>query len=344
MAVDITYEVTIGSQHARSGSRESDRLLVSLFTHLGMDGGSGFCVLELADAEYTPPRPGDAVTVELDGGEGTIRVFSGEVDTVETTAAAQCITAFDGIAKLARLEIEAAYEEATVDDIVRDLMHQAGVSPGKLDKGPKLPSFALFKGPRALNHIRSLARLCGTDVYANGQGQVSFTGPQTTGTEHRFEYGRNVLELNLRKEPPLKDGIEIWGEGAAGTQGADKYFWLPDDLSGLKGSATVDDKGTVTSGKAGTFNVRESAAVLRSGEAVGNVAKARMQAAAARLVRGHIKVYGCPAVMPGDTAMVGGLPGNHSAADVFSGGRGLRIRNVRHKLDLQSGFATRMDF
>ncbi|MDH3973545.1 MAG: hypothetical protein OEV42_04620 [Deltaproteobacteria bacterium] len=344
MPLDLSYTVTIGSQQAGSNSKEGDRLLKGLSTRLGMDGGCGCCIVELADVEYEPPLPGDALTVELDGGDGPIRVFTGEVDTVKRTAATQCITAFDSMIKLGQLEIESAYEEMTITDIVGDMIGQAGIAPGKLDECPGLPSFIVFKGPGALHHVKSLARLCGRDVYSDGQGEINFTGPETTGKEHSFEYGLNVLEVALEKVPALQDSIEVLGEGAAGAEGADKYFWLTHDLSSVQHNAEIDDEGNVTSGKSGDFPLRETQAILRSGEAVETIAQARMKAVAARLLSGFIKVYGSPAVMPGDRAVISGLPDNYNIAQAFSGGKGLRVRNVRHQLNLQSGFITFIEF
>ena len=341
MPLDLNYTVTVGSQISASDGQEEDRLLVSLTTQLGMDSGCGYCILDLADADYTPPAQGDEVTVELDSGEGSTRVFTGEVDTVETIAGAQRITAFDGISKLGRLELEASYEEVSIDDIVKDLMDQASVTPGKVDECPQVPSFVLFRGSGVLQHIMQLARFCGKDLYTDGQGQINFTGPLTTGTEHSFEYGLNILNLELRNEPAFRDSAEIWGEGAAGSQGADKYYWLSNDLAGLNGMAAIDN-GQVVAGKINSSPLQEVMASLRSGEAVSEIAENRMQAVASKLNSGQITVYGSPNVMPGDTLLVTNLPENHSATDMFRDG-GLRIRNVQHRLSLEAGFITRLE-
>ena len=67
MPLDLNYKVTVGSQTSASGGKGENRLLVSLMTQLGMDGGCGYCQIELADAEFTLPQEGDEVIVELDG-------------------------------------------------------------------------------------------------------------------------------------------------------------------------------------------------------------------------------------------------------------------------------------
>ncbi len=341
MPLDLSYEVKIGSQVASSGKQEEGRLLISLMTQLGMDGGCGYSIVEFADSTHAAPSQGDEMTVDLDGGEGVTRIFSGEVDTVETIAGGQKITALDGISKLGRFEIETAFEQMTLDAIVKDLMQQAQAKPGTVDKCPKVPSFVLFKAS-ALRHIQRLGELCGKDLYSDGEGLICFTGPETKGAEHEFEYGVNVLDLQITCEAPTRDGIEVWGEGAAGSQGADKYYWLSADLDGLDGKAAIN-KDSVAAGKEGKSANRVNAGELRSGEAASDVAEARMRAVLSRTIHGRMSFYGSPSVLPGDSVKVKTLPENHSGVEIFKKG-GLRVRNVQHVLSLQNGFVTRLGF
>lgn len=343
MPGDVIYDLTIGSQIASSKTRDSERQLLSLVTELGMEGTGGHCTVELADAEYTPPEPGDPLKANLDAGDGEHQVFAGEVESVEATATSQRITASDGLVKLARLDVEAAYEDVTVDFIVKELLQQAGVEPGTLEKGPKLPSFILFRGPRALRYIQGLAALCGVDLFTDGEGKAHFAGPSTAGDLHSFQYGENVRELSIKEIQPVYDGVEFWGEGAASSQGADKYYWLPTELSGVNAKASLAGDGSVSSGTSGKCPIQLCSGALRSGEAVSDLAEARMKAVASRRIQGHIKVFGSPSVKPGDLVKIEGLPAHHSAAEIFKDAQGLRIRRVRHVLDMQAGFITRMD-
>jgi hypothetical protein len=344
MPGEAAYDLIIGSQSASSARRGSDRQLLSLLVDLGMDGTGGSCTAELGDPEYTPPQAGDPFTVKLTGSDGETQVFKGEVEAVETTATSQRVMGSDGLVKLARLHLAEAYENVNVDFIVKDLMQRAGVEPGKIVKGPKLPSLAIFPGPRALNHIRKLAELCGADLFTDGSGKAHFAGPDQASAKRIFQYGENVVALKLRKNPPINDGVEVWGEGAASSKGAEKYYWLAVDLSGVQGKAALGPDGSVSSGKSGKQPAQFCTGALRSGEAVNAAAEARMKSVADRLVQGYIKVFGAPAVMPGDLVSVAALPPHHSAKILFEGGRSLRVRRVRHILDMQAGFITRMDF
>ncbi|MCP3923916.1 MAG: hypothetical protein GY714_15165 [Desulfobacterales bacterium] len=339
MPLDLNYKINIGSQCA--GGKDDDRLMVSLTTELGMDCGFGYSVIELADEKYTLPSPGDQVTIEL--GDGLTKVFTGEVETVETIKAGQRITAYDATSKLAGTEIETTYKEVSIDEIVSDLISEVGLKAGVLEKSARVPSFTIFKGPRVFQHIQKLAKMSGMDLFSNGEGLLNFAGPKTKGKNHTFEYGLNILELNVKNINPFHDGIEITGEGSAGTKGADRYYWLPDDLSGIKGVAAVDEKGKTTPGKSVKTSTCEVLPAFRSGEAVEKIAESRMDAKASLRIRGYLKIYGYPEVMPGDTASIKKLPENHITSFFNSGGN-LRIRNVKHLYNLQNGFITRMDF
>lgn len=344
MAADVTYDLAIGGQSAGSARRDSDRQLVSLMVNLGMDGTGGRCTAELGDPEYTPPQAGDPFTVKLAGDNGETRVFTGEVEAVETTATSQRVMGSDGLVKLARLDLAQTYENVNVDFVVQDLMQRAGVEPGNIVKGPKLPSLVLFRGPRALNHLQKLAELCGVDLFTDGSGKAHFAGPDQAGETRTFQYGENVVALKLKKNQPINDGIEVWGEGAAGSKGAEKYYWLASDLMGVQGKAALATDGSVSSGKSGKQPAQYCSGALRSGDAADAAAQGRMKSVADRLVQGHIKVFGSPAVMPGDLITVERLPDHHSAKILFEGGKSLRARHVRHLLDMQAGFITRMDF
>ena len=205
---DVAYDVKIGSQRASSRKRDSDRQLVALMTELDMDGVGGRCVVELAGASETAPQLADVVTISLDAGDGDKTVFTGAVESVDATATAQRITGQDGMVKLARLDLEEIYENVSLDYIAKDLIDRAGVSPGTVAKGPQVPSCVLFRGPRALGHIRRLAVLYGVDVYSDGAGKVHLVGPETQGAEHAFAYGEEVLDIALEIAPAAHDGVE----------------------------------------------------------------------------------------------------------------------------------------
>lgn len=343
MAQQVTYRVMIGGQTASSRLQESTCQLLALQVELTMDGVGGRCLLELSGATTTL-HADDAVSVELSAGENPQRVFTGKVETVRIGAASQQVVASDGLVVLARLELEAAYESVQVGFIVRDILQQAGLTPGKVETGPQLTAYALHRGPRALRHLQELTALAGAELYTDDQGMVHFAAPQPGPAEHTFQYAQDVRSLELQAAPPLYDSIEVWGEGAASTQGADKYYWLVTDLTGVNGKAAVNASGQVTPGSTGQRPRYVSRGAIRSGEAARDMAAAQMKRVVARWLRGHLEVGETPGVEPGKLVRIEGLPADHSAATLLQGGRLPRVRRVRHTLDRQRGFITRLDF
>jgi hypothetical protein len=331
------YRIHVGSYTASSRAGESNRLLVALTVELGMDQAGGACHIELSGADYAPVAPEDPVTVEIDGGH----VFTGAADVCAATAASQIVSAVDGLARLARLEVEAAFADVTADYIVKDLLSRAGAIPGTIARGPQLPAYVLHRPPRALHHLRALAALCGADPYTDGQGNVHVAAPKSGGADHRFTYGETVKAIDLRATPAA-DGIEVWGEGAASSKGADKAHWLPTRLDGVAAKASLDAHGAVGSG-GGKRPVRWQNGAIRSGQAAKEVAEARMKAAAARRVTGHIDLTGMPGIFPGDLVTIEKLPAGHAAAALLEPGP-LRVRGLRHVLDRMHGLSTRLTF
>lgn len=338
------YLAKVGAYTASNNPRGSDRQLLQIQVELGMDGAGGWCSVELAGADFAPVQPGEAVHIKLDGGQGLVSVFTGAAEAVETTATTQRIKASDALTKLARIEVEAAYAEVHADFIIKDLLSKAGAKPGTVAKGPNLPSYLVHRGPRALGHLRKLAQLCGADLYTDGAGAVHCAVPRTGSADHSFNYGENIIVMALQRAQPAYDSVEVWGEGAASSAGADKAHWLCTDLSGVSGKAALDASGHVVAGKLGKQPIRIRDGAIRSGGAAQDVASARMTAIAAGWIRGRMEVFGTPAVMPGDLIGLKKLPATHAASRLLEGGRALRVRSVRHVLDRERGFVTRLEF
>jgi hypothetical protein len=338
------YRVSIGGQIASSTTAENERLLLSLAVRLDMSGAGGCCEMRLGDLDNTVPQAGDAVTVDLDAGSGRQRVFTGTVDGVCVDAKGIALIAYDGLRCLAALEVDAAYEDVAVDFVVKDLLSLGGASVGTVAPGFRLAAFRIKREPGVLYHLRQLASWCGADLYTDGAGRVHCTTPEQRGSEHCLQFTDTILQVNLQAMPPVHDGAEICGEGAAASQGADKWYWLAKDLTGVSGKAAMDEHGTVSEGKTGTQTQRLVLGAARSGEAAGHIAVARARAFAAHRLRGFVEVSGAPGVMPGDRVTIESIPRGHALAVLLQGVPGLRVRGVHHRLSRHVGFVTRLEF
>lgn len=335
----VESEIQIGSVTASTAPKREQRALIRLVSELGMGGAGGRCVLEIAGPALAPPAAGDPVTVAFGDGQSSTTVFTGEVQQVTRTAVSLRVTAVDGLAKLARTDVESAYEGKTAGAIVKDVLSQAGASAGTVHDGPTFASYALHRGPRALRHLQRLAELCGADLYADGDGKVCFTTPDEAGAEHSLKYGEHILQLSLEDAPPAFDSVVVWGEGAASAKGAGKEHWLISDLSSVSGKAAAGERGTVMAGQEGDRPLQVVDGAVRSGEAAQEVARGRAAAIASRAVRGFLVVLGDPTIAPGDTVAIESLPAERPAP----AGPSMRVRRVRHTLEASGGFVTRVE-
>ncbi|HWN67963.1 MAG TPA: hypothetical protein VNM90_10000 [Haliangium sp.] len=354
----IGYDVSIGSQRFTNTGSGDRRPLLGIESDIGLGGAPGWCLLHLGDISWADPQLGDAVTVSLDAGDGATDVFTGEVAEVSQRADALWVLAHDGLSKMARVEVESAYEEVTAGFIVSDLVDQAGAEPGEIEDGPSLPSYVVHRGPRALHHAQRLAELCGAELGCDGSGKIHFRRPQSGSAAHRLVWAEDLVEIDVGPRAPVRDSFAVWGEGAAGSQGAERGHWLPTDLSGVSGQAAVqpgapDQAGSVTAGSTGALVHTVVAGALRSGEAAGDVASARAQLLALRPLAGHAVALGRPAVQPGEWVDLVDVPaggaGGAGGPGSGPGGRStrtltLRVRRVSQQLTVAGGLLTRLEF
>ncbi|NOK17276.1 hypothetical protein HMI50_09585 [Corallococcus carmarthensis] len=335
----------IGAFQATSQPHRGNGQVRSISCALTMDGAGGHCYLELVatGTSQPQPRPGDATTITLDDGNGGATVFTGEVQETRASSDTTLVVGVDGLTKLARLDLDGAYEQMSAGAIAKELVQKAGATAGTIEDGPKFSSYVLHRGPRALHHLQRLAEQCGFDVYTDGDGKVHFAAPKPGGADHAFTYAEQVLRTGLQQVATAVDGLQVWGEGAASTQGSDKAHWLAKDLAPVSGKASMDGMFTVKPASAGKLmrEVRDGA--MRTGEDAATQARARMTLLASRPLRGFVEVLGSPKVKPGDRVKLDAIPTAHPV-NALASGKVLRVRTVRHVLSMKTGFVTRMEF
>jgi hypothetical protein len=335
MAVIPSWTIAIAGQELGDGV-----LPRALRCEIGMDGVGALHLDLIVPQGATLPTVGQEITVELALGDDKGKVFKGEIDSVRATGDSAAVTAGDGLARLANTFVAGTYADQSAGQIAGDLVEQAGLTAGTLADGPQLKSYVLFPGISALAQLGRLGALAGADLCADGEGKVHLITPDDAGASHTLKWGETLLELDLVAMPTARSGVDVWGEGAAGSAGETKAHWLPQELDGIKGQADIAGDPPFSAGAALRREfVRDGA--LRSGDAASAVASAR--AAAVRPVRGAILVMGAPTIAPGDAVSLSGLPSGHPLAQLL-GSRPLRVRRVRHRFDTARGFTTRMEF
>lgn len=339
----VAYDISIGSLNASSRSNQNQVQLLALTSELTMDGAGGRCSLEFAASDAALPKRGDTIQITLDDGSTSAVVFTGEMFGLSASPTRCIIAGTDGLAKLARLDVEAAYEGVSAGSIASELVQTAGVTAGNIEDGPTFSRYVLHRGPRALRHLQRLAESCGFDLFTDGEGQVHFEAPRSGNADHTFRHAEQVLELDVQMVLPVYDGVVVWGEGAASSMGAEKDHWLASDLASMSGKASIDIDFTVQSGSEGHSSRIVKDGAVRAGADAADQASARMTAIASRAIRGHAVVLGSPGVNPGDLVGFEDVPDRHPTKAVVDG-KVLRVRRVRHILDPRRGFLTRLEF
>lgn len=336
----IGFSVTVGGLKASWPATDGTLDLVSLECATGV--GGGWARIRLGPPQGEAPPLGAAVTVELDDGDGSTTVFTGEADHVGSTATAWVIRAHDGLPRLARLDLEQTWEDTTADAVVKDILGAAGLTVGEVCEGPALRVFTALRGPRGLRVVEGLLARMGAELCIDGDGKANVAAPRTGAADHTLTWGEDLLDIDVQRRPPALPGATVWGEGAAEAQGASKGHWLPKDVGALVGRAAVDDAGAVVAGAAGQPGLTLVDGALASARDCQAVADNVTKLLASRPIEGAIVSLGRTAIKPGDLISIAKIPAGHSLAAVLADGP-LRARRVIQRFDAAAGYTTRVE-
>lgn len=341
--MQIAYTIELGARSL--SSRTTGSTVLALEVERGIGGAGGRCDLRLAPSAGARPSAGDSLRIGLDAGRGMHTVFTGEIETIHCGAEAWILNARDGMRRLAGIELARSYEEVSAGFIVRDLIDAAGAEAGELDEGPSFPRYLLHDGPKALRHAQRLGTLVGAELHTDGDGRIHFRRPQQQPARHRLGWTESVLDLELVDREPLGDSVEVWGEGAAGTDGAEREHWLPTDLTGVRGQVILessDHAARVSTGRLGERPRVIVDGVIRSVDAAEEIAAALMQAEALRPHAGSVLLPGLVDVEPGDWVELVDLPPElcPTPAPTVT----VRVRRLWHSLSPTQGLLTRLGF
>ncbi len=206
------------------------------------------------------------------------------------------------------------------------LAERAAVPVERAEPGITFPAYVIDGRRNLYRHLHDLADYCGFDLYINSAGKLVFAPFRSGNAIHIFEFGKQIIELDMEQRPPLAGQVQVFGESAGGGQGDNAWAWLTKDFSGLKG----------TGGDAQPVLLLEQA-VARTGEAAQAVAEAAFTRLTRQRLRGTLLSTGQPKVKLGDAIELRGLP------DAAANGT-FQVRRVRHAIDKTRGFTTRIGF
>jgi hypothetical protein len=279
--------------------------------------------------EVTLPRDvrfdaaaGDEVKLELDGGEGALQVFTGEVSSIRRSLRGVGITAHDGGLALGRYRPTLSIEGSTVGEIIEALASDAGVDTGTLEDGPKIALYVADGRAGALEEIARLAAFADALASFDGEGKlfVEAFGSSAHAGEMAWKYGRELLDLELERMRPDASSMTLVGEGA-GEAGSSQALWPIADFLG--GSAPA----------AGPEARRRAAPELHGPDDATAASNAWMLRRARAEIRIKLRAWLAPAVAPGTRIELQELQELPAAIDASA----LIVRQVVHVVDPDRG-------
>jgi hypothetical protein len=330
------YRITLAASAGGAGSvidttsEPRGSTLVSLVTRADMTAAAGSATLVLGHAAGIAPAVGDAVTIDLGylGGDSLVTVLTGTVVQVAHGLGSTVAEVEDAGYALARLPGNGrTYEQPTAGTLARELASLADVTTGAVDDGTSFPAYVIDGRRSAARHLRDLAALCGFDTYLDPSNRLVFHRWAAAGaTTHIYDYGKHLLELDMRQADPAAGAVTAWGESPGLGRGSTAWAWLTKDFSGSTGSAGHGSPAALL-----------EMPVLRTADAAQTAAAAYAAEAARDALTGWLRGLGRAELALGDAVALRGLP------DPALNGT-YQVRGVEHRLGKAAGFTTTVSF
>jgi len=269
----------------------------------------------------------DQGEVSLTGSDGAdTLVFTGQVDGIhERASSVRLVTATNGSRDLAQARLNRSFEQQDAGEIIRALASELGLSSEAPANAPTLPRFVVDDRVSLYAHVARLAALSGFLACIGADGRVQVKDP-AAGAEPtaRIAYGVDVLDFTLGERTAQTAAVKVTGEGSAGDQGSDAWYWLRKDPSSNQSTAG-----------SGTPLRTVSVGALRSADAVATLARAKLQRSSEAATRGWLLTAGQPQVAPGDNIELSGMP--QSSLDGSH-----RVDEIIHEFDARRGYRSRL--
>ncbi len=324
MTLRPAYQLTLGSTRFDSGSASPDQPVLALRADADLETPAAALDVWLGNPGGISVAAGDPAKLELGYADSLAVIFTGTVDRVEPGLARLHAQALTDMTRLLRLRVNQVYEKQAAGKIVSDLAGQAGVSTDTVEDGPDLPFYAVSDATSAYGHCRALAERAGFDLYMTTEGKLTFAAFSKAAPDRTFTYGQDVLSLDVTTVPQIFQGVEVWGESPASSEGMEAASWLVRDFSSSLGSA----------GSGAPLRVSDPA--IRTRDAAQASAKGRLADLARRTTFGVALVLGNAEVALGDAVTFLQAPDDRLGG-VF------QVKRVTHRFDKVNGFITRLE-
>lgn len=326
MLLKPAYKLTIGDKIVDTTDEPQASTVVALVVDLDLAAPADSFTLTLGQVGGFQPQRDDDAKIELGFEDELTQVMLGKVLTADNGLTTRRVIGHGAARLLLAASATETFLSLTAGQIVERLAERAAVPVERAEPGITFPAYVIDGRRNLYRHLHDLADLCGFDLYINSAGKLVFAPFRSGNAIHIFEFGKQIIELEMEQRPPLAGQVQVFGESAGGGQGDNAWAWLTKDFSGLKG----------TGGDAQPVLLLEQA-VARTGEAAQAVAEAAFTRLTRQRLRGTLLSTGQPKVKLGDAIELRDLP------DAAANGT-FQVHRVRHSIDKTRGFTTRIGF
>lgn len=240
--------------------------------------------------------PGDDASVNLDGGEGVSKLFTGKIREVHRGFGYVRATLADAASDLAAYRPCQTFEKQNAKQVIKTLASDAGATVGDVDVDLDLPAFVAQPGRTAAEHIAELARLCGAIAIVDADGKLQVTARPSGQPSSALLFGREILDYSSSEIQTTNAQRFAIGFGPAGSGSAPNA--LRPSLDFLPASAPDGGAGVI----------RYPSPLLRTPTASESVSTALQTANAARGQRLRARCFLLPSLQPGTVIEVQSLP------------------------------------
>lgn len=256
-------------------------------------------------------EPGDPVSLELDGGEGSSAVFSGTLSAVRRGLRSLTVTAHGPALQLARTRPAASLEKVTLSEILERLCEEAEVEV-EIEGGDAQTALFVCEGrSTALDLIGRVCAAGGLQAGFDGEGTL-VVGEHGPAGEHALRYGRELVDLAHTSRHADPNEAYVAGEGG-GAPDSGESLWVAADFAAGGGSPAGAGVRWRAEPLARTVDDARSAAASWTG-------RMRRRAAPVRM-----RCWLLPQIDPGARVELHDAPEHASLAEC-------RVRQVVHRL------------
>lgn len=319
------YKISLGSTVIDSFADPTASTVRDIEVESDMNTSSDVFNITLAQTDGLTVNKGDSCKVELGYKDDLTAVIEGRVEVIEYGISRLRVEGFNSISDLLLLRIDQTYESQTAGAILADLANQAGVSIEEKEDGITFPYYVIGSTKSACEHMQDLAEKCGFDLYLTPSGKLTFKRFKKTAGDHTFEYGKDIINLEIASRDVEEAQVMVWGESPASSEGDVTSHWLVKKFDDYKGTAGSGTKRLIQDA-----SIKNKDAATTYAEAVSDSIKKNS-------LYGTLTVLGNAEVKLGDALEIKKMPAPDMNG-VF------QVRKVRHLLSKETGFITKIGF